>query len=523
MAFRKLFNVAGPCIPGEHYMIPAVERLPDVLGLIESRQYFVIHAARQSGKTTLLKVLTRDINAKGEAAAMYCSLEALQAYTDPDKALPLICGQIEKDASIYPWYNDPARSLSVHEDASAYDVASTLVRDELSRLARRAGKPLVIFFDEADCLSGGALVSFLRQLRNGYIIRDDIPFPVSVALVGMRDIRDYKAQIRPDSETLGSASPFNIVKEALTLANFTRDEIARLYRQHTEATGQVFEEAAIDASFHWTCGQPWLVNALACECVEKIHGLRYAEPITAADIVQAKETLVRQRDVHIDSLMERLKEPRVREIVEPVILGEDAPFELMDNDCKYVLDLGILKLERGALVPANPIYAEVILRLLTYTRQMEFLRTVPEVPWVKPDGLDMSWLLRDFQKFWRENAESWKEAYGYKEAGPQLVLNAFLQRVVNGGGKITREMALGSGRMDLCVEFRGARYALELKMRANYRPEQSHAQFVAYLERLGLPEGWMPIFDPALGDRWGERLFWKDIKVSGKTLHLVGL
>ncbi|MDR2691338.1 MAG: ATP-binding protein, partial [Dysgonamonadaceae bacterium] len=94
-------------------------------------------------------------------------------------------------------------------------------------------KPLVILFDEADCLSEGTLISFLRQLRSGYNDRSFVPFVHSVALAGMRNIRDYKAKIRPDSESLGSASPFNIVTKAYTLQNFTKDEITQLYLQHT--------------------------------------------------------------------------------------------------------------------------------------------------------------------------------------------------------------------------------------------------------------------------------------------------
>ena len=60
------FNVAGPCIPGEHYMLPALDRLPQVRRLVSRRQYFVIHAPRQTGKTTAVKALVREINAKGD-------------------------------------------------------------------------------------------------------------------------------------------------------------------------------------------------------------------------------------------------------------------------------------------------------------------------------------------------------------------------------------------------------------------------------------------------------------------------
>jgi hypothetical protein len=70
----------------------------------------------------------------------------------------------------------------------------------------------------------------------------------------MRNIRDYKAKIRPDSESLGSASPFNIVAKSLTLQNFTKEDIVRLYQQHTDETGQVFEENAIESVWEQTQG-----------------------------------------------------------------------------------------------------------------------------------------------------------------------------------------------------------------------------------------------------------------------------
>ena len=87
-------------------------------------------------------------------------------------------------------------------------------------------------------------------------MRSQIPFVQSVALVGMRNIRDYKARIRDDQQTLGSASPFNIVTESLTLRNFTRDEIARLYAQHTEATGQTFRRRSWTPSLSRRRGSP---------------------------------------------------------------------------------------------------------------------------------------------------------------------------------------------------------------------------------------------------------------------------
>jgi len=513
----KFFNIAGPCIPEEHYLVPVLERLPQLSGLIATKQFFVIHAARQTGKTTLLKALARDLNAKGTHVVLYCSLETVQGIPDAERGVPAIVTTILNGLTWHPTFKTQPRP-SV--DVSAYTMA---VNSLLSQLAQAAGKPLVVLFDEADCLSGQTLISFLRQLRDGYVNRDMAPFPVSVALVGMRNIRDYKAKVRPDSDTLGSASPFNIVAKALTLTNFTRPEIVALYGQHTTETGQVFEEEAFDRVLHWTCGQPWLVNALARECVEEILKNDFTQPVTRALIDQAAEVLLRRRDTHIDSLLERLKEPRVRKILEPVILGREEALDLLSDDCRYVLDLGILKQEKGILLPANPIYAEVILRTLAYNTQQQMTRMIPQAPWIDGDRLDMTGMLKAFQGFWRENSEIWQERYEYREAAPHIILQAFLQRVINGGGQIVREYALGRQRIDLLVCWQGNRYALELKMKNQYRPEAAHAQLFGYLDRMGLTEGWLAVFDRDPAVSWENKLTWQTLVSEGKTLHVVGL
>ena len=513
----RFFNIAGPCIPGEHYLVPTLARLPQLGGLIAAKQFFVIHAARQSGKTTLLKALARDLTRKDTHVALYCSLETAQGIDEAEKGIPAVMRAILSNCEIHPLLRTvpiPAADMSDFTNG---------VKRLLFNLAIAVGKPLVVLFDEADCLSGPTLISFLRQLRDGYVNRDMAPFPVSLALVGMRNIRDYKAKVRPDSETLGSASPFNIVTEALTLTNFTRDEIASLYRQHTAETGQVFEEAAIDRASYWTCGQPWLVNALARECVEKLLKNDATRPVTSELIDAAAEEILCRRDTHIDSLLERLKEPRVRRIVEPVILGRAEGIERLSDDCQYVCDLGILKQDQGSILPANPLYAEVILRTLSYDTQEDMKLTIRQAPWIAGDCLDMTGMLRAFQQFWRENSEVWQARYDYREAAPHLILQAFLQRVINGGGQIVREYALGRQRLDLLVCWQGNRYALELKMKEQYRPDTAHAQLFGYLDRLGLTEGWMAIFDRDPAVSWDTKLTWRTIAFEGKTLHLVGL
>jgi len=521
----KYFNIAGPCNSDDHYMLSATERVPDVMRLVGDKAYFVVHAQRQCGKTTAFRTLVDDINATGERLAMYCSLEVVQEFPDPSDGIPMIYEKIRGEAQYRPELKACPFLAEGHRRYDRETLASKGIADLLSELSVYAGKPFVVFFDEVDCLSGATLVTFLRQLRDGCISRQKgRDFPASIALIGMRNIRDFKAKIRPDRETLGSASPFNVITEAMTLRLFTADEVAALYQQHTDATGQVFEPGVAARAYAYSRGQPYLVNALARWCMDKIHDRRFHEPITLDDMHEAKERIIRERGTHLDSLMERMKEPRVRSVVEPVMLGGDMNRDLLSDDLSYVLDLGLLCEENGILKPANPMYAEIIGRYLSWGTQQKVRQDIQETPWVKDDGLDMAGLMSAFQEFWRENADANAVPYEYREAYPQLVLQAFLQRVINGGGEIIREMALGKKAMDLGVLFRGAKYAVECKKVAYYARshEKAYDQVCGYMDTLGVNEGWLVVFDADLSKPWQDRIYAEDIPWKGKTVHLVG-
>ena len=391
---KRKFNTAGPCNKEEHHMIDAASRLQGVEQLIDWEQYFVIHAARQSGKTTYLKDLTQRLNDSGKYYALYCSLESIQKITDPEKGIPEIVKLIKELLR----FSAVPQKEKFAENAD-YTYFTGVLRTELSLFCMILDKPLVILFDEADCLSEDTLITFLRQLRSGYNDRSTIPFVHSIALVGMRNIRDYKAKIRPNSETLGDASPFNIVTETYTLKNFTREEIASLYLQHTEDTGQIFEEEAIDLVHEQTQGQPWLVNAIAREIIVKMLQLDFTQPINAAMIEEAIQTIIFRRDTHIDSLLERLKEERVRIVVEPILLGESV--DITSDDFLYACDLGLIRMTPKRIEPSNPIYAEIMVRKLTANLQEELTRNDDKyvIPrYMKTNGLDMDFLFEDFQQ-----------------------------------------------------------------------------------------------------------------------------
>jgi hypothetical protein len=341
----------------------------------------------------------------------------------------------------------------------------------------------------------------------------------------MRNIRDYKAQVRPDSESLGSASPFNIVTETFTLKNFTLEEITALYRQHTEETGQVFEQDAIEVIYEQTQGQPWLVNAIAREVIVKMLQSDYTQPVTAVLVNEAIQTIILRRDTHIDSLLERLKEERVRCVVEPVLSGDYV--DITSDDFYYACDLGLIRKTAKKIEPSNPIYAEIMVRKLNANLQEDLTQNnntyiIPR--YLKDGKMDMDFLMQDFQQFWRENSDIWIEKFSYKEAAPHLILQAFLQRVINGGGHIIREMGAGRKRADLCLVYENKKYPIELKIRRGEKTfTEGIEQTISYMDTFGCTEGWLAIFDRRPEIDWDEKIYMKKEIVNGKTVTIIGL
>ena len=485
----RWFNIAGPCQSDIHYMLPPIARLPKVDRLIAQRSYFVMHAPRQVGKTTAMLKLAQQLTDSGKYTALLVSAEVGAAFLhDPAQAQSAMLAAWQSAASVWlPSELQPP-------DWSEVDYISTALR----LWVQQSTRPIVLFIDEIDALQDETLISVLRQLRDGYP-RRPIGFPVSLALIGLRDIRDYKVA-SGGSDRLNTSSPFNIKVVSLTIKNFTLEEITALYQQHTDDTGQIFTPEAIDHAFYLTKGQPWLVNALAKEIVEELV-TDESQPIEVDHMNQAKEILIQRRDTHIDSLAERLREKRVKAILEPMLSGQELG-EVPNDDVEFLLDLGLCCIdETGNLAIANPIYREVLPRTLAFTTTITLGQIYPT--WLTASGeLNELALLDAFLLFWRQHGQPLLRNVSYHEIAPHIVLMAFLHRVVNGKGSMEREYAIGSDRMDLCLQYGAVTLGIELKVWREGRPDpliRALEQIDRYLAGLSLNSGWIVIFDQRSG------------------------
>jgi hypothetical protein len=401
--------------------------------------------------------------------------------------------------------------------------------------ASNSEKPIVLMIDEIDALVGDTLVSVLRQLREGYDSRPNF-FPQSVILCGVRDVRDYRIQTS-NQEIVTGGSTFNVRAKSLRIGDFSQGELIELYGQHTTETGQVFTKEALALAWHLTAGQPWLVNALACEVTHEMTRFRdRSRPITAEALDEAKERIILRRETHLDQLVDKLKEARVHAVIAPMLDGHTRLNQQSSDDLEYVIDLGLIRRTPDGPDIANEIYREVIPRELTSITQEDIASRVPRQPFLKEHGkLDFPELLKAFQQFFRENSEHWLGRFDYQEAGPQLLLQAFLQRIVNGGGRIDRKYGLGRGRTDLFVrwpttdqgfwgplqtaviELKVLHGALETTIAAGLK------QTAAYLARVGKTEGHLVIFDRRPDITWDEKIFVRQESFDGATITVWGM
>jgi ATPase family associated with various cellular activities (AAA) len=512
----RWFNTAGPCEADIHYMLPPTVRLPDLSQLIEQRSYFVIHAPRQTGKTTAMLALAQQLTLSGRYTAVMVSAEVGAPFSDDLGAAEL--------AILGTWRDTIADNLPQDQQPPTWIYAEPgqRIRANLRLWAQASELPLVLLIDEIDSLRNEALISILRQLRDGYRGRPK-NFPMSVGLIGLRDVRDYKVA-SGGSDRLNTASPFNIKVRSLVMRDFNATEVRQLYQQHTDDTGQIFTPEAIETAFYLTQGQPWLVNALAKEIVEEmVTDTDIA--ITAEHINQAKEILIARQDTHLDSLAERLREPRVKAIIEPMLAGLELG-NVPNDDIQFVIDLGLCKIDPlGGLVIANPIYREVIPRVLTVTPMASLPQIAPT--WLTSNGeLNIDTLLQAFLEFWRQHGEPLLGATSYHEVAPHLVLMAFLHRVVNGGGILEREYAIGRDRMDLCLKYRNVTLGIELKVwreKTKDPEEKGLEQLDDYLARIKVNAGWLFVFDrrqnaPPFADRLGTKVV---TTKSGRSVTVV--
>ncbi|MDR1484226.1 MAG: AAA family ATPase, partial [Planctomycetaceae bacterium] len=354
----RFFNTTGPCNPDDHYMLPPAERLQgaQLNRYIKDDLYWMLHAPRQTGKTTFLLNWMRELNTENDVVACYVTVERCQGMREFDVAMANICEAIQSHAETN---NIPIPKSRIKTSGSQLNA----ILKNWAKII--APKKLVVLFDEVDVLEDDVMISFLRQLRDGFMIRGVGKFPTSIALVGMRDLKDYLVAAK-GGKPVNQGSPFNIKEDSVFIGNFSKENVVRLFAQRTAETGQQITPEALNYVWEQSYGQPWIVNSLFKRATLRILDEESRETVTLKHIEQAREQMILARETHLESLVYRLQDSRVLKVMETLMTGNSDPLMGGSEGFRLCLDLGLAIIENGTLKVANPIYREVLARQVTY-------------------------------------------------------------------------------------------------------------------------------------------------------------
>ena len=213
------FCIAGPVKTDIHYVLPPLGRinLEEVMEWIDAQKYFILHAPRQTGKTSTLDALVHHLNDSGRYKALYINVEAGQAARDDVQEgiraiLPVLGKRALKDLG--DSFLEERRAAALEKDGPG------AFQSLLSDWSAQNALPICLMIDEIDALVGDTLISLLRQLRTGYKERPK-EFPQSIVLCGVRDVRDYR--IHGTKEIITGGSAFNVKAESLRMADFSEE------------------------------------------------------------------------------------------------------------------------------------------------------------------------------------------------------------------------------------------------------------------------------------------------------------
>jgi hypothetical protein len=513
---KKFFNIAGPCRTELHYMIDPLQRLEGVQALIEGQHYFALHAPRQTGKTTYIYSLMQQLNKQGRYTALSVNIQTAADARDTREAMRMVAAAIYRQATAY--LLEPEWPSRITENDTKFDN----LPDYLSDWARHNRRPIVLFIDEVDTLHEEFLLVLLRQLRAGFEMRPR-GYPQSIILVGSRDVQEYKFR-RSDTHSSfnNSGSPFNVKSVSLLLPEFSFSEVELLLIQHTHDTAQIFSNEVKQCIFQLTQGQPWLVNALVNHILtNKLHN-DVKKIITIQNVIQAKNELLQNRNVHLHDLVSRLHEAPIKLVVESIINGEAPDFTQLDDALAYARSLGLVA-RHPPIQFSNPIYLELTLRALSSAFQESLADDLVNASkYYNKDQkqLNVDDMLTAFQRFYRRYAEVWLSRYDFKEAGRQLMFFAFLFRIIENNAEITWDMSVGSTRCNLCIDYGEQKIAITLKLRQdNFARDEGLEQAARYADSQHLKNSFLILFDVF----WEERIYREIVTIGNIKVTLLGM
>lgn len=522
----KEFNDTGLCIPQRHYMVDTTPKVEQVINLVERGKYFTINRPRQFGKTTTMFLLDRYLNQQEHYIALKISFEGLDSQTHQqlDSFIAQLLILLERRLA---WLKLADLSQWVKEQRPAVTNLPSLSHFISDLVQTQPNHAWVLMIDEVDKSSNQQLfLDFLGILRNKYLSRDDgEPTFQAVILAGVHDIKTIKAKFRPDEAT-SLNSPWNIAVDFTVDLSFSPTDIETMLHDYAHEQGIAPDIPVIAQTLYdYTSGYPYLVSKLCKFIDEQIVPQRSDPNWTVADVEAAFAMIVDDAytTTLFDSLTKNLESyPELYDLVFQIAInGQRLNFAIADPIINLGHMVGILNRSAQKYCQIHNrifeqrIYAYMLSKAMRtrYTHVNQF--GGPE--YVTEKGLDVWLILQRFQAFMKEHYAS-RDAMFLEREGRLLFL-AFLRPILNGRGFEFKEPNVADERrMDIVITYQSQRYVIELKRWYGERYHQQGLQQLSdYLDRYGLPSGYLLIYDFRQSKQYKE----ETINFGDKTIFAV--
>jgi hypothetical protein len=494
-----------------------------MLEMIEQGDYFTINRPRQYGKTTALFQLESILNKTTTYLVLRMSFESLgeSAFKDEQSFCQVFLDELRFRAGLNTEWSQLSQALEKPQPA---DLTFKTLSRHLSQVIQTLPRKLVLMIDEVDKSSNNQLfLHFLGMLRDKYLERNQQPTFHSVILTGVHDVKTLKLKLRPDEERKYN-SPWNIAADFDVDMNFSPPEIQPMLEAYAlDNQVQVDLAAVADRLFYYTAGYPFLVSKLCKIVAEKLLPTQVQPHWTTSEVDEAAYRLVRESNVNFDELIKNLENnPALYQLALALVINEqDFPFDPNEPVTNLGVVYGIFT-NRNGLAIHNRIYQEVMASYMSakllVQHQGQFPASEFAGSYLLPgQRLNVPKALLKFQELMK--AEYNKKERDFLERQGRLVFLAFLKPILNGHGHAFKEPQISEEkRLDILITYYQHQYVIELKL---WRGQQAHEnglnQLTDYLDRLGLQEGALLIFDHQEQKQWkSEEISW-----NGKQIFAV--
>lgn len=514
----KSFNITGICFPDQHYMADVSAKIQQTIDMVNNGAYFIINRPRQYGKTTMLYTLERVLKNTGNYVVLNTSFEGVGDlfFTDETVFAQKLINHWANYASVYmpewtAWLSEQSPKMTDLGDVSR------LIREMVVKTEKR----VVLLIDEVDKSSNNQLfISFLAMLRTNYLERTIFKTFHSVVLAGVHDVKSLKLKLRPDEEQKLN-SPWNIAADFNVAMELMPQEIVPMLKEYAQDKGVTMDEQHIASLlFFHTSGYPFLVSKLCKTIDERLLLAKTERTWTEDDLNEAIRKLLIEDNTNFDNVIKNLENNKeLQQLVFNVMMfGRDfSGYNFQDPTIKLGLLHGILR-NGETLRIHNRIYETLIVNYMTSVMQrhdLDFRGANFSEKYLLPNNqLDMNLVLVEFQKFMVE--EYSRHDRDFLERNGRMVFLAFLKPILNGRGWFFKEPQISEERrLDIIITYFQHKYLVELKI---WRGEKVHQkgveQLAAYLEKQGLEQGFLVIFDHSAVKNWEK----KRIRKAGKRI-----